>query len=164
MGITLHNATLATLPFVLGLSGCAAEKTLTIMSEPPGAEVRLGDQSLGQTPVTVDFLHYGTQRLGMSLEGYNRVERDLRIKAPWYGRFPMDFFTEVIVPIGWEDHRMVFLDLVPTLDRINLDQFELVRARAEHFRIAQDGPPTNLPPRPEEETSLIDATPIGSAW
>mgnify|MGYP002628731653 FL=1 len=164
MRIKQRTAILATLPLALGLSSCAVEKTLTIMSEPPGAEVRLGDTSLGQTPVTVDFLHYGTQRLGVYLEGYDRIERDLRIRAPWYGRFPMDFVSEVLLPIGWEDHRVVFLDLEASPVRLDLDEFEFVRMRAEFFRTATDSPPVDLPPRPADKTSLIDATPISSSW
>ena len=154
---TLCTATLVTLPLALGLVSCAAQKTLTITSEPTGASVRLGDTYIGETPVTVDFLHYGTQRLGLALEGHTRIERDVRISPPWYGRFPMDFFSEVLLPIGWEDHRLVTLNLEPTPERIDAVELDFVRLRAEHFRTAGEEAPEDLPPRPAEQTSLIDA-------
>jgi hypothetical protein len=159
MRTKLCTATLLTLPIALGLSSCAAQKTLTITSEPPGASVRLGDSYIGDTPVTVDFLHYGTQRLGLALAGYTRVERDVRISPPWYARFPIDFFSEVLLPIGWEDHRLVSLDLEPTPERIDTVELDLVRLRAEHFRSAGDVAPEELPPRPAEQTSRIEAEP-----
>ena len=160
MRTTLCTATLLTLPLALGLSSCAAQKTLTITSEPPGAIVRLGDRYVGETPVTVDFLHYGTQRLGLALNGYTRIERDMRISPPWYARFPMDFFSEVLLPIGWTDHRLVALDMVPTPERIDAVELDFVRLRAEYFRNAGDVPPEDLPPRPAEQTSRIDAGPL----
>ena len=157
MRTSLSTATLVTLPIVLGLTGCAAQKTLTITSEPPGASVRLGDSYIGETPVTVDFLHYGTQRLGLALTGYTRVERDMRISPPWYARYPI---SEVLLPIGWTDHRLVNLTLEPTPERIDSIELDFVRMRAEHFRSAGSVAPEDLPPRPAEQTSRIEAEPL----
>ncbi|MDG1499399.1 MAG: PEGA domain-containing protein [Planctomycetota bacterium] len=160
MRTTLCTATLLTLPIALGLTSCAAQKTLTITSEPPGASVRLGDNYIGETPVTVKFLHYGTQRLGLALTGYDRVERDMRISPPWYARFPIDFFSEVLLPIGWTDHRLVSLKLEPTPERIDAVELDFVRLRAEHFRNAGGIAPEDLPSRPAEQTGRIEAGPL----
>jgi hypothetical protein len=156
----LPTAIPAALLLALGCTGCVVEKTLTIQSDPPGALVRLGEEDLGTTPVTVPFLHYGTQRLGLELAGYARVERDLRISPPWYGRFPMDFVSEVLLPFGWEDHRGVTLLLQPTSGRIAEDEYNSARARAEAFRTAGDQPPEDLPPLAASEMGLIDAEPL----
>jgi hypothetical protein len=47
------------LALVLAASGCAARRTLTISSEPPGATVRLDDRTVGVTPVRVPIVHFG---------------------------------------------------------------------------------------------------------
>ena len=147
---------LGSLPLVVS---CQADKRLWIESDPPGATIWLDRQRLGTTPYTMEFVHYGTHRLSLSLDGYEPFERDLEVPAPWYARFPIDFVTEVLLPIGWKDHKLARVTLTQTPARIPSDDFERVRARAEAFRTATDSPPEKLPPLDDETATPLVAVP-----
>jgi hypothetical protein len=141
---------------LLALAACATDRRLWIESTPPGAEVRLDEQLVGTTPLELEFEHYGTRRLSLELPGHLKLDRDLAVAAPWYFRFPLDIVTEVLLPFGWEDHREVRVVLVATPERIEDDEYEAVRARAEVFRGAVGSPPEGLPPRgPDSEGPLV---------
>jgi len=147
---------LAVLPLAVS---CQADKRLWIESEPAGAAVRLDRKLVGTTPYSTKFVHYGTHRLSLQLDGYESYERDLLVSPPWYARFPLDFFSEVLFPIGWEDHKVARVDLVPTPKRVEGEEFERVRARAEAFRTAGGEPPKHLPPLTDEEDTPLVAVP-----
>jgi hypothetical protein len=127
-------------------SACAAERTITITSEPPGALVRLDDSLVGVTPVKVPFLHYGTRRVTWYLDGYRTESRLVPIRAPWYAGFPMDILTEVVLPLGWKNNHAVHEDLargdVPALE----PELRAVIDRAETIRRAGPSGPKDLPP------------------
>ena len=139
----------------LALGACATDRQLLVETTPPGALVRLDDEELGTTPLEVPFVHYGTRKLTLELEGHLLVERDLVVDPPWYLRFPLDLVTEVLLPFGWEDHRAVAVALVPVPATIAEDEYETVRARAEVLRTAGGSPPAGLPPRGEVGEPLV---------
>jgi hypothetical protein len=156
----MRTSTALALSLCLALvASCKADKRLWIESDPPGARVRLDRKLVGTTPYSMEFIHYGTHRLSLDLAGYEPYERDLVVPAPWYARFPLDFFSEVLFPIGWEDHKVAAVKLTPTPKRIQSGEFERVRARAEAFRTAGDAPPTNLPPLNDELGTPLVAVP-----
>ena len=126
--------------------GCAAERTLTITSEPEGALVRLDDDLIGETPLVVPFLHYGTRRVTFYLDGYQTRSVLYRARPPWYGRFPLDIVTEVLIPIGWEDDHPVHVDLVPGVEAPSNPYLRGVIDRAEILRRAGPSGPPMLPP------------------
>jgi hypothetical protein len=125
--------------------GCHARRYLEIHSTPPGAEVRLDDESVGVTPVKVPFEHYGTRRLTFYLAGYRTSSRRIKLDAPWYGRFPFDLVTEVLLPFGWTDRRKVHQELVQGEEVMSLPSLRSVIERANALR--QSGPegPRALP-------------------
>ena len=141
------------------LAACQADKRLWIESEPSGATVVFDHQVIGTTPFEMEFIHYGTHRLGLELDGYLPYERDLLVPAPWYARFPLDIFSEVLFPIGWEDHKVAHVALEPIEDRLDEEQLEHVRARAESFRHATAEGPQNLPPRNDQVVTPLVAVP-----
>jgi len=138
LGIALGHALLFT--------GCAAERTLVFTTEPAGAQVRLDDDVVGVTPVEVPFLHYGTRRVTFNLEGFRTRSFLVEVKAPWYGRFPLDIVSEVLIPIGWEDRKTVHADLVPATGPVDLPTVRSVFDRAEALRRAGPNGPRDLPP------------------
>ena len=85
-------------------TGCRTHRYLVVTSDPPGALVRLDEEVVGRTPIDVEFEHYGRRRLTLYLSGDRTWSRRIRPHRPWYSRFPMDFFTEVLPPLGLE-HR-----------------------------------------------------------
>jgi hypothetical protein len=127
-------------------SGCAAERTLVFTSEPSGASVRLDDEMVGVTPCEVDFLHYGTRRVTYYLAGSRTRTFLVDVRAPWYGRFPIDIVSEVLLPIGWVDRKRIHAELVSGLERADQPTQRSVLDRAEALRRAGPNGPRNLPP------------------
>ena len=81
-----------------GLFGGCVERKLTINTDPQGASVALNDEEIGQSPVTVSFNWYGDYAVRISKPGFETLKTHRKLKAPWYDRFPFDFFAQVIVP------------------------------------------------------------------
>lgn len=79
----MRRVTLLLSLFVLLSTGCATmfakrEDTVTIKTEPPGAEVYLGDRPLGTTPLTIPMKRrMPVQRLNLRKEGYKTREIEL---------------------------------------------------------------------------------------
>jgi hypothetical protein len=151
-----HLALLALLPTVVA---CQADKRLWIESDPPGAAVRLDHVLVGTTPYEMEFVHYGTHRLDVDLVGYEPYSRELLVPAPWYARFPIDIVTEVLLPIGWKDHKVAQVTLVPIEGQMGPERLERIRARAESFRHATEDGPQNLIPLDENAGQPLVAVP-----
>ena len=117
--------------------------------------MRLDEEPVGTTPLELEFVHYGTRRLSLELEGHLAIERDLVVEPPWHLRFPVDIVTEVLLPFGWEDHRLVSLELVEVPETIAEEEYERVRARAEAFRTAGGEPPKDLPDQGEASAPIV---------
>ena len=128
------------------VTACATKRTLTIRSEPPGAAVRLDHEIVGTTPVTVRFLHYGDRRLTLYLDGYRTRSERVHVGAPWWATFPIDLFTEVLLPFGWEDRHVVHFQLEPGGTEADQPELRRVLERAEVLRRAGPTGPRDLPP------------------
>ncbi|MDQ7781011.1 MAG: PEGA domain-containing protein [Planctomycetota bacterium] len=92
--------------------GCV-ERKLTIKSDPTGGTVWLDGVDVGEAPVTVPFTYYGTREVVVEKELHRPVRLLVPIGAPAYQIFPLDFFTEVILPTKIVDHRIITVGLEP---------------------------------------------------
>lgn len=128
-------------------AGCAAQRELVIRSEPPGAQVRLDDQIVGWTPYTTSFEAYGTRRVTLYRDGYRSASKLIELRPSWYGRFPFDILSEVVVPVGWKDRKFVDVTLEPESGEVTEPDLEAVLERAESLRMATPEGPLKLPPR-----------------
>ncbi|MCZ6597054.1 MAG: PEGA domain-containing protein [Planctomycetota bacterium] len=144
------------------LSGCAAERTLTITSEPPGAEVWIDNNPVGTTPVQVEFIHYGTRRVTLYMDGYMTWSEPVPIRPPWYARFPIDLVSEVLIPVGWEDDHPLHVTLTAGEEVLSLPTLRSVFDRAEALRRAVTGP-RDLPPIVLAEPHDTGVDPEGGA-
>ncbi len=100
---------------MLGVLGCV-ERKLLLRSDPPGAEIYLDGVREGEIPpelpLEIGFEHYGVRLVEARLEGYQPLRRSLVLEPPWYQRFPLGFFSEVLWPGTLEDvHRVPPLQL-----------------------------------------------------
>ncbi|MFQ5862809.1 MAG: PEGA domain-containing protein [Candidatus Brocadiales bacterium] len=88
-------------------------RTLTIRTDPPGAQVFVDDELIGESPVEMEFVHYGVRKIVIEKRDYDGklvYERETvyaRISPPYYQVFPIDFFTDVVVPIDIKDERVL---------------------------------------------------------
>jgi len=129
-----------------GLGACAVRRELVLTSEPEGAEVRIDGEPTGRTPLTVPFDHYGTRRFTFYLDGFVTDSQVIDIAPPWYGYFPLDIVTEVLLPFGWRDRHRVHADLLPGTGAIPPPDLDSVLERAEQLRRA--GPEGPVPSEP----------------
>ena len=100
------------------LCGCVL-RSLTIDSAPSGAMVYLDDEPIGETPVTTTFTYYGTRKITLEktdAEGRLLYERKIvyeKIKPPIYQVLPLDFFSEIILPMKLKDEHYFTYQLDP---------------------------------------------------
>lgn len=89
---------LAGLIALAAASGCV-ERTLWIDSQPRGARVTINGHPAGVTPTgPIRFDHYGTYEIMLERDGYEPLVSTRKLAAPWYDRFPLDFFVECLWP------------------------------------------------------------------
>ena len=127
-----------TLVMVAG-SGCV-QRRMTIRSNPPGALVYVDDYQIGTTPVSTDFVYYGTRKIRLVKDGFETLTVRQPIPVPWYEVFPLDFVSENLWPWEIRDERVVDLAMAPAESQ----PAELVVARAQTARLAAG----SLPPVP----------------
>ncbi|MEW6357724.1 MAG: PEGA domain-containing protein [Planctomycetota bacterium] len=117
-------------------AGCV-ERTITVRSDPPAAYVYFEGKEIGQTPVTVSFVHHGTRKVTVYKPGYEKLHAMEEIKAPWFQWFPIDFFTEVLWPGKLKEEHVLDYKLEPAKEVPTDDLFkraEDLRNRAYHIQ------------------------------
>jgi len=127
----MHKASRIFLPLLLAgcmLTGCV-RRTLRIESDPPGATVWVDGDNLGTTPAQVPFKSYGTIEVMLYKENYCVRREVVRLKPPWYAVFPIDFVTDVLLPVNFHDHKIFGFELQP-LTKPDTDS---LKARAQAF-------------------------------
>jgi len=97
----------------LCLTGCI-RRSLTVRSNPAGAELSLNDKRVGRTPYTEDFLWYGLYKVSLTKSGYERFDDQVLIKAPVYFWIPFDLVMELL-PVPIHDDRALSYTLTPTV-------------------------------------------------
>lgn len=113
VGGWLFGALLCTL--VLPLGGCV-ERSVTLVSDPPGSLIYLNDVQQGITPCTVPFKWYGdysvrlrkTQNIGTPLKPkyvYYYLHTHKNMPRPWFQWYGVDLFASIL-PIEFKDHQI----------------------------------------------------------
>lgn len=139
---------------VIVATGCV-QRRMTIRSNPPGALVYVDDYQLGTTPVSHDFVYYGTRKIRLVKDGYETLTVRQPFPVPWYEIFPLDFVTENLIPWEIRDERVVELAMQPAASTPP----ELVVSRAEQVRLAAG----SLPPAVAQPVAPPAAVPQPSA-
>ena len=94
------------------IPGCVRRR-MTVRTNPSGAMVYVDHQSIGTTPVSTNFVYYGTRQFEVIKDGY-RTEKFLRrIDPPWYEWPVLDFFSESVWPFEKRDERIIDVQLTP---------------------------------------------------
>ena len=134
-------------------TGCV-QRRMTIRSNPPGALVYVDDYQIGTTPVSTDFIYYGTRKIRLVKDGYETLTVRQPFPLPWYQIFPLDFVTENLWPWEIRDERVVDLAMTTTASIPP----ESVVARAEQARLSAGSLPAP-PPVPVVQQPMV-AQPI----
>jgi hypothetical protein len=125
-------------------SGCVSRR-MTIRTNPPGALVYIDDYEIGVTPVSTDFVYYGTRKIRLVKDGFETMTIYQRIPPPWYQYIGIDFVSENLYPAEIRDERSFDFQLVPQ----RIIPSSVIRQRAEELRLgsrAAGQVPTNLAP------------------
>jgi hypothetical protein len=163
--------------------GCV-RREIALLTTPPGATVEMDGQLLmterevidreGEvieiirpvprlTPIRLPFSWYGTHKFIVRKEGFARAEQVVHMRPPWYQHFPIDFFSDNVVPWTIKDIRTVSFDLEKekSIRAASKEEKEALKkkllGRADEFRkLAREKvkapipePPTEGPPKPE---------------
>ncbi len=92
--------------------GCVRRR-MTITSNPPGANVYVDERWIGVTPVSTDYIYYGTRNIQVVHDGAESVKEKHRFDPPWYQYPVIDFFAENLWPFEVRDERLLEFNLPP---------------------------------------------------
>jgi len=115
----------------LSQAGCV-ERLLAIQSDPPGAAAYLDGEKVGTTPCEVPYTWYGTRLLVLELRGFNLVRREVVLNPPWWQIIPIDFITDILIPITIRDRMSVSYTLDPA--PASPEEVDAVLERAAELR------------------------------
>ena len=135
-------------------TGCV-ERSFVVTSDPPGAVVLRDHRPIGNTPADDHFTYYGTYHFTLIKDGYQTLQVDQKIAAPWYEYFPLDFVSENLIPWVIEDKRRFPYHMEPLLVP-NLDE---VLSRGQSLRDRGKAIPTPPPPPPATPPAAVPAPP-----
>jgi len=133
---------------------------MTIRSNPPGAVVYVDDYEtpIGVTPISTNFLYYGTRKIRLVKDGYETLTVMQPIPAPWYQYPPVDFISENFVPGQIRDQRVIDYQLKPQMV-VPTDQ---LLSRAENLRhtnlVAPAGATMSRPGAPNASPGALPST------
>jgi hypothetical protein len=134
------------LTWLLVLAACATalgcvQRRLTIRSNPPGALVYVDDYPVGTTPVSTNFVYYGTRKVRLVLSGYETLTVLQPIPTPWYEYPGLDFVSENFIPGEIRDERVVDYQLKPQM----VVPSQQLLGRAENLRHGAAAPQVPVP-------------------
>lgn len=94
-------------------TGCV-ERILAVRSDPPGARVFVDGREVGTTPCDHEFSFYGTVEVTLRAPGRLSRRELATLPAPWYQVFPLDFFTDLVIPWTIRDVHELSVELEPS--------------------------------------------------
>lgn len=86
----------------LPLCGCV-ERFIALRSEPAGADVYVDGKKVGQTPIDVPYVWYGTREIVLEKRGYREIRERVALNPPWWQYPGFDFITDVLIPFTITD-------------------------------------------------------------
>ncbi len=119
--------------------GCV-QRQMHITSEPAGALVYMNDEEVGRTPLTRDFLWYGNYDVQVRKPGFETLDTNAQVTAPWWQWPPFDLFAE-LMPFRPTDRRDLHFALQPT-DETEVDPQAMIE-RAGVMRDQLQSPRTD---------------------
>jgi len=117
-------------PALLAGSTSCVERVLQVRSDPEGAVVYVNGDEVGKTPLDHPFSFYGTVEVALRAGG-RLSHRELKtLDTPWYEVFPLDVFSELLLPWKLRDVHSVDVILVPAPDELTEPERRGIREKA----------------------------------
>jgi hypothetical protein len=141
------------------LAGCV-ERRFVINSDPPGAIVYQNGQALGKAPADNHFLYYGNYHFTLVHPGFQTLQVDQCVPAPWYEYPGLDFIAENLIPWTIRDVRRFTFTLEPLRlpnTKELLEQSQVLRGRGQAIPTAPPSPPLPAAPVPVPAAPLQPA-------
>jgi hypothetical protein len=139
------------------LTGCV-DRRFVVTTDPPGALVLRNNAQIGFAPADDHFTYYGNYHFTLVKDGYETLQVDQHIPAPWYEYPPFDFFAENFLPWHIVDvrrfHYLMQPRQVPNEDEIRAHAQEL----RDRGRIVTPPPEASPPPIPVLEPPVPPGT------
>jgi PEGA domain-containing protein len=161
-----RNLGVGTILAVAALSAGCIDQRYLITSDPPGAMVLHNGAPIGATPVDDQFVYYGKHHFTLVKDGYETLQIDQDIPAPWYEYPPLDFVTEVLYPGRLHDVHAFHYQMRPAEPPNKEDVLERgkqLRSRGQAL-VGQEPPPpptAEAPPPPPPLGPPMPAAPDG---
>lgn len=143
---------------MLASSGCM-QRRMTIVSNPPGATAYVDGVEIGKTPVSHDFIYYGTREIRLVRDGYKTLTLLQPMSTPWYQVPPLDFFSDNMAFGEIRDERVYRYDMQAAVQ----EPFENIVVRGEQLRRGSVVPATAIGVPPTGTPAITYPPPIGSA-
>ncbi|HVS35639.1 MAG TPA: PEGA domain-containing protein [Gemmataceae bacterium] len=144
-------STIGALLIVGALSAGCVDQRYLITSDPPGAMVYRNGMPIGPTPVDDQFVYYGKYHFTLVKDGFETLQVDQDVPAPWYEYPPLDFVNEVLNPFHLHDLHAFNYQMRP-IEAPNKDEVfrrgEQLRERGQTLVPQQE----QLPPAPPLES------------
>ncbi|MDZ4848632.1 MAG: PEGA domain-containing protein [Pirellulaceae bacterium] len=137
--------------------GCVRRR-MTVRTNPPGAMVYVDHQSVGTTPVSTNFVYYGTRQFEIVKDGYRTEKFMRRFNPPWYEWPVLDFVSETLWPFEKRDERIVDVQMTPEID---VPTEALIQSGEELRSQASRGFAVSPPPSANGPTAFNDVIPVG---
>src|SRR5262249_16001794 len=94
-------------------AGCV-ERRMGINTPNQGTStVLVNGQPLGATPADLHFVYYGKYHFTIIHDGFQTLQVDENVTAPWYEWPPFEFITEHLIPWTIRDVRTFNYNLMP---------------------------------------------------
>jgi hypothetical protein len=120
---------------LVGDTACV-ERLLQVRSDPPGAKVFVNGDEVGTTPLDHAFTFYGTVEVMLRAKGCMSYRELKPLYPPWYEIFPIDFFSEILLPIHLTDVHTVEVSMTPGSGELSETQRTDLEKKAGELRAA----------------------------
>lgn len=161
-GLDMRIAGIWLLAALICLAVGCVQRRLTVRSNPPGARVYIDNREIGRTPVSTDYVYYGTRQFRLEADGFETLTTYQYLPPPWYQIPPLDFVSENLFPGEIRDERTVFFQLQPQavvpMDRL-LSRADELRRRSQTAASATAVLPGESLPAPSGEAIPAPAAP-----
>ena len=141
-------------------SGCV-HRSLTVLTEPPGAKVYINDELKGEAPVSYDFTWYGWYRLTLRKDGFERMDDHRLIKAPVYLWIPFDLVIELL-PLTMRDARTWSYTLAKSAELPTPTPPQTLTPAQEPVAVTPTAPAEDTTTTPSPDTSAPSSHPAAT--